>query len=109
MPKFLIERKFPGAGKLTPKELQEISRGSCSVLRDMGPDVQWLHSWVTDDRIFCVHIAPDEDHVREHARRGDFPVDQVFRIRNRIDPTTAEDIPWVATQVPTTATQHTTG
>jgi hypothetical protein len=90
MPKFIIERDIPGAGRLTPEELQAISRKSCCVLGEMGPQIQWLHSYVTDDRIYCVYIAPDEEAVREHARRGGFPANRVTQIRSVIDPTTAE-------------------
>ncbi|MBI4717270.1 MAG: DUF4242 domain-containing protein [Planctomycetes bacterium] len=90
MPKFLIEREIPGAGKLTPAELQAISQKSCAVLHQMGPRIQWLHSYVTDDKIYCVYLAPDEQSVREHATKGGFPANRVSRIRSVIDPTTAE-------------------
>jgi hypothetical protein len=90
MPKFVIEREIPGAGKLTPQELQAISQKSCSVLSAMGPQVQWLQSYVTDDKIYCVYIAPDEASVREHAARGGFPANSVARVRTVIDPTTSE-------------------
>jgi hypothetical protein len=90
MPKFLIEREIPGAGKLTPQELQGISQKSCSVLRGMGPQIQWLESYVTDDKIYCVYIAPNEAAVREHARQGGFPANRISEIRSLIDPTTAE-------------------
>jgi len=90
MPKFLIEREIPGAGKLTPHELQGISQKSCGVLRGMGPQIQWLESYVTDDKIYCVYIAPDEAAVREHARQGGFPANRISEIRRMIDPTTAE-------------------
>jgi hypothetical protein len=90
MPKFLIEREIPGAGKLTPQELQGISQKSCSVLRGMGPQIQWLESYVTDDKIYCVYIAPNEGAVREHARQGGFPANRISEIRSLIDPTTAE-------------------
>ncbi len=90
MPKFVIERNIPGAGKLTPAELQAISATSCGVLRDLGPSIQWVHSYVTDDKIYCVYNAPGEEMVREHARRGGFPADQVATVRRVIDPTTAE-------------------
>ncbi len=89
MPKFLIEREIPGAGKLSATELQSISQKSCSVLRAM-PQVQWVESYVTDDKIYCVYIAPDEQAVREHAREGGFPANSVAIIRRMIDPTTAE-------------------
>ena len=90
MPKFLIEREIPGAGKLTPQELQGISQKSWGVLRGMGPQIQWLESYVTDDKIYCVYIAPDEAAVREHARQGGFPANRISEIRRMIDPTTAE-------------------
>ncbi len=90
MPKFVIEREVPGAGKLSPQELQAISQKSCSVLQAMGPQIQWLHSYVTDDKIYCVYIAPDEAAVREHATRGGFPANRISAIRRIIDPTTAE-------------------
>ena len=90
MPKYVIERDIPGAGRLTAQELQAISQKSCGVLRDMGPQVQWLQSYVTDDKIYCVYIAPDEASVREHAAQGGFPANQVARVRAVIDPTTSE-------------------
>jgi hypothetical protein len=90
MPKFVIERDIPGAGQLSPIELQGIAQKSCSVLRELGPQVQWLHSYVTDDKIYCVYIAPNLELVREHARRGGFPADRVSEVRGIIDPTTAE-------------------
>jgi hypothetical protein len=90
MPKFVIERNIPGAGKLTPAELQAISATSCGVLRDLGPSIQWVHSYVTDDKIYCVYNAPDEALVRKHAQLGGFPADQVSAVRRVIDPTTAE-------------------
>lgn len=90
MPKFVIERDIPGAGKLSPQELQGIAQKSCGVLRTLGPQIQWLHSYVTDDRIYCVYVAPDENSVREHARQGGFPANRVSRVRTMIDPTTAE-------------------
>jgi len=90
MPKFLIEREIPGAGDLKPEELQAISRKSCGVIRDMGPEVQWVESYVTGDKVYCVYIAPDEAAVREHATRGGFPANRVSEIRRMIDPTTAE-------------------
>jgi cell division inhibitor SulA len=93
MPRFLIEREIPGAGQLTAPELAAISRQSCEVLRQLGPEVQWVQSYVTDDRITCVYIAPSEVLVREHARRGGFPADRVMEIRAIIDPTTAESSP----------------
>jgi hypothetical protein len=90
MPKFLIEREIPGAGKLSAGDLQGISKKSCGVLCDMGPGIQWLHSYVTDDKIYCVYIAPDERTVREHATKGGFPANKVSRISTVIDPTTSE-------------------
>ena len=90
MPKFVIEREIPGAGKLSPKDLQDISKKSCDVLREMGPEIQWVHSYVSDDKIYCVYIAPDEKHIREHAQKGGFPANQVSLVSTVIDPTTAE-------------------
>ncbi len=90
MPKFVIEREIPGAGKLTAEQLLGISRTSCGVLSAMGPQIQWIQSYVTDDKIYCVYIAPDEATVREHARQGGFPANSVARVRTIIDPTTAE-------------------
>jgi len=89
MPKFVIEREIPGAGKLSPVQLQGIAETSCGVLRQM-PQVQWIHSYVTDDKIYCVYIAPDEAAVREHAKRGGFPANRVSAVREIIDPTTSE-------------------
>jgi hypothetical protein len=90
MPRFIIEREIPGAGKLSPAELQGISQKSCGVLREMGPQVQWVRSHVTADKIYCEYIAPDEASVREHARLGGFPANAVNRVTGTIDPTTAE-------------------
>jgi hypothetical protein len=90
MPKFVIEREIPGAGKLTPEQLQAISQTSCGVLREMGPQIQWVQSYVTDDKVYCIYIAPDEDAVREHARKGGFPANRISQIRTTIDPTTSE-------------------
>jgi hypothetical protein len=90
MPKFIIEREIPGAGKLTAADLQGISAKSCSVLRVLGPQIQWVESFVADDKIYCVYIAPDEALVREHARQGGFPANQVSQVRSRIDPVSAE-------------------
>lgn len=90
MPKFVIEREIPGAGKLSPEELHAISQKSCSVLSSMGPKIQWINSFVTDDKIYCVYIAPDEATVREHATTGGFPANVVSRVRTMIDPTTSE-------------------
>jgi hypothetical protein len=90
MPKFVIERDIPGVGKLSPQQLQAISQKSCAVLREMGPRIQWIQSYVTDDRIYCVYIAPDEDTVRKHAQQGGFPANRISQIRSMIDPTTSE-------------------
>jgi hypothetical protein len=90
MPKFVIERTLPGAGKLSPAELKAISAKSVSVLRELGPDVQWVHSYVTDDKIFCVYNAKDAEIIKEHARCGGFPADRVLEVKEVIDPTTAE-------------------
>ena len=90
MPKFLIEREIPGAGKLDPAELQGISQKSCSVLRELGPAIQWVQSYVTDDKIYCVYVAPSEDEIREHAMRGGFPANRISRITCVLDPTSAE-------------------
>jgi hypothetical protein len=90
MPKFLIERNIPGAGNLSAGELQSISQKSCSVLRSMGPEIQWVQSYVTGDKVYCIYIAPDEKAIREHAERGGFPADRVSEVVGMIDPTTAE-------------------
>lgn len=90
MPKFVIEREIPGAGKLSPAELQGISAKSCSVLNQMGPSIQWLQSYVTRDRIYCIYIAPNEAAIREHARLGGFPANRISEVKQIIDPTTAE-------------------
>ncbi len=89
MPKFVIEREVAGAGKLPKQELQAISQKSCSVLRGMGPQIQWVQSYVTDDKIYCLYIAPDEETVRMHAQKGGFSANSVARVRSVIDPTTA--------------------
>jgi len=91
MPKFLIEREIPGAGNLSPQELQNISQTSCGVLQQMGPQIQWLQSYVTGDKVYCVYIAPNEEMIREHARQGGFPANRVSEIKSIIDPTTAEE------------------
>ncbi len=90
MPKYVIERDIPGAGKLSPQELRAISQKSCGVLTNMGPQIQWVQSYVTDDKIYCVYIAPNEKMVREHARQGGFPANRVSLVKNMIDPTTSE-------------------
>jgi len=90
MPKYLIEREITGAGKLTSEQLQGISQKSCGILKQLGPQIQWLESFVTADKIYCVYIAPDEATVREHARQGGFPANRVSEVKTIIDPTTAE-------------------
>ena len=90
MPRFVIEREIPGAGQLSPTELHAISQKSCGVLRELGPQVQWVQSYVTGDKIYCVYIAPDEATVREHATRGGFPANVVSKVSTIIDPTTSE-------------------
>jgi hypothetical protein len=90
MPQYLIERNLPGAGQLTPSELQAISQKSCSVLNTLGPQIQWVHSYVTADQIVCIYRAPNEQMIREHARQGGFPADRISEIKTTIDPTTAE-------------------
>ena len=90
MPKFVIEREIPGAGNLSPQELQGISQKSCGVLQNMGSQIQWLESYVTGDKIYCVYIAPNEEMVREHATQGGFPANRISEIKTIIDPTTAE-------------------
>ena len=90
MPKFVIERDIPEAGKLSSEQLRAISQTSCGVLREMGPQIQWVQSYVTDNKIYCIYIAPDEDAVRKHAQQGGFPANRVSQIRSVIDPTTAE-------------------
>ncbi len=90
MPKYLIEREIPGAGKLSPQQLKGIAQKSCGVLNKMGSQIQWQHSYVVDDKIFCVYIAPHEEMVREHARQGGFPANHIYQIKTVIDPTTAD-------------------
>jgi hypothetical protein len=90
MPKYVIERELPGAGKLSPAQLKEVSQKSCAVLSDLGPQIQWHHSYVTDDKIYCVYIAPNEQLVRKHAEQGGFPANRVAQVRMVIDPITAE-------------------
>jgi hypothetical protein len=90
MPKFVIERDIPEVGRMSPQQLQAISQKSCGVLREMGPQIQWVQSYVTDDKIYCVYVAPDEDAVRKHAQQGGFPANRISQIRSVIDPTTAE-------------------
>ncbi len=90
MPKYVIEREVPGAGKLSGEELQGISEKSCGVLSEMGPQIQWLHSYVTADKVYCVYIAPDEASIRQHAEKGGFPANSIAKVSTVIDPTTAE-------------------
>jgi cell division inhibitor SulA len=92
MPKFLIEREIPGAGSMSPEQFQGVAEKSCSVLRDLGPKIQWVQSYVTDNKIYCVYIAPNEELVREHAKRGGFPANRISEIKRVIDPTTAETV-----------------
>jgi hypothetical protein len=91
MPKFVIERDLPGIGNSTHLQMQEIAQKSCNVLRNMGPEVQWVHSYVTDNKIYCVYNAPDEESVMEHARQGGFPANKISRVKMIIDPVTAEE------------------
>ena len=90
MPKYVIEREIPGAGKLSAEELQAISRKSCGVLRELGPQIQWIQSYVTEDKVYCVYIAPNEALVREHALQGGFPANRISEVMEVIDPTTAD-------------------
>src|SRR5258708_10132017 len=90
MPKYITERNIPEAGKLSPEQLQSISKKSSEVLKQLGPQIQWVQSYVTDDKIYCVYIAPNEDLIREHAQQGGFPADRISEIKQVIDPTTAE-------------------
>jgi hypothetical protein len=90
MPKYVIEREIPGAGKISPQDLQSISQKSCSVLKELGPQIQWVQSYVTEDKIYCIYIAPNKEMVLEHARQGGFPAESVSEVMTVIDPTTAE-------------------
>lgn len=90
MPKYIIERDIPGAGTLTPEQLQGISQKSCSVLNSLGPSIQWIQSYVTGDKVYCVYLAPNEALVREHAQKGGFPANRISEVRSIIDPATAE-------------------
>ena len=90
MPKYVIEREIPGAGNLSPQDLQGVSQKSCSVLRNLGPQIQWVQSYVTGDKIYCIYIAPSEDMIRTHAQQGGFPANRISEIKTTIDPTTAE-------------------
>ena len=90
MPKFIIERDIPNAGQLTPAELHGISQKSCGILREMGPQIQWLHSYVTGDKVYCIYIADSEQAIREHAEQGGFPANRIEQITTIIDPTTGD-------------------
>ena len=90
MPKYVIERVVPGASKMSPSDLKAMSQRSCNVLNELGPQIQWVQSYVTDNKIYCIYIAPNEEMVREHARQGGFPANSVAEIKSVIDPTTAE-------------------
>jgi hypothetical protein len=90
MPKFVIEREIPGAGNLSDEELQRVAQTSCGVLHNLGPQIQWVESFVTDNKVYCVYIAPNEDIIREHARQGGFPANKIAEVKTVIDPTTAE-------------------
>ena len=90
MPQFVIEREMPGVGQLSPEDLKLASQTSCSVLQDLGPRIQWVHSYVTENKIYCVYRAPNVDMIREHAQRGGFPANKISEVRTTIDPTTAE-------------------
>jgi hypothetical protein len=90
MPKYVIEREIPGAGKLTPEQLKSISQTSCGVLNKLGPTIQWVQSHVTDDKVYCLYIAPNRQIIEEHARQGGFPANRISEVRSTIDPTTAE-------------------
>ncbi len=90
MPQFVIEREMPGVGTLRQADLKSASQTSCSVLRELGPEIQWVNSYVTDDKIYCIYRAPNEQMIREHAERGGFPANRISQVRSTIDPTTAE-------------------
>ena len=90
MPTYVIEREIPGAGDLTAEQLRDISQTSCNVLAEMGPEIQWLQSYVTGDKVYCVYVSPDEETIREHARRGGFPANRISEVKNVISPATAE-------------------
>jgi len=90
MPKYVIEREIQGAGKLSPLQLQTTSQRSCAVLKNLGPEIQWLHSYVTPDKVFCIYIAPNEEMIREHAKQAGLPANQISEVKTVIDPTTAE-------------------
>ena len=91
MPKYVIERVVPGAGKLSPAELKAMSQRSCNVLNELGPQIQWVQSYVTENKLYCVYVAPNEEMVHEHARRGGFPANHVSQVKAVIDPTTADE------------------
>lgn len=91
MPKYVIEREIPGAGQLSQSELQEVAQTSSNVLRSLGPQIQWVQSYVTGDKIYCIYIAPNEEMIREHAKQGGFPANRISEIKSVIDPTTAEE------------------
>jgi len=90
MPKYVIEREIPGAGKMSAQDLHAVSQKSCSVLQNLGPQIQWVQSYVTGDKIYCIYIAPSEDMIRTHAQQGGFPANRISEIKTTIDPTTAE-------------------
>lgn len=90
MPKYVIERDLPGAGKLSPEQLRAVSQKSCSVLNRLGPEIQWIHSYVTADKIYCIYRAPNEEMIREHAKQGGFPANKISEIATVIEPSTAE-------------------
>ncbi len=90
MPKYIIEREIPDAGSLTAADLQGISQKSCSILKNMGPQIQWVESFVTDNKVYCTYIAPNEDEIRKHAQEGGFPANSIAEIKSVIDPTTSE-------------------
>ena len=91
MPKYVIEREIPGAGNLSAAELQGVAQTSCNVLKAMGPQIQWVESYVTGDKVYCVYISPNEDMIREHAKQGGFPANRISEIKTTIDPTTSEE------------------
>ena len=93
MPKFVIEREIPGLGDMSAQQVQAVSEKSCCVLRNLGPQIQWLHSYATENKLYCIYIAPDEEIIREHARQGGFPANHIAKILKTIDPTTAESVP----------------
>jgi hypothetical protein len=90
MPKYIIEREIPGAGRLTSEELQALARKSCAVIRQLGPEIQWVQSYVTEDKVYCVYLAPHEEMIFEHAKLGGFPANRVSQVKRMLDPTTAE-------------------